>query len=159
MPTRSPSILSVDPQGPDACALLAEAALDARALYPELFSPDSPPPRNEALGPRSVYLLIYVDARALASGALRPCETLGDDCAELRRMYVHRDHRRQGLARQMLQALIAEARRLGYRRLVLETGYKQRPAMALYEAHGFQRIEAFGPYIGDPSSVCFELGL
>jgi len=26
----------------------------------------------------------------------------------------------------------------------------------LYEACGFRRIEAFAPYIGDPTSVCFE---
>jgi putative acetyltransferase len=59
----------------------------------------------------------------------------------------------------MLSHLAAEARRLGYERLRLETGRRQAPALALYERFGFHRIAPFGKYIDDPSSVCFELTL
>lgn len=89
----------------------------------------------------------------VACGALRP---LSESTAEVRRMYVHRDYRRQGLARAVLRHLETEAARLGYSRLVLETGHKQLAAMRLYEAHGFRQIEPFGEYANDPTSVCYE---
>lgn len=42
--------------------------------------------------------------------------------AELKRMYVSPDVRGEGLGRRLVAALEAEARALGARRLVLETG-------------------------------------
>lgn len=71
-------------------------------------------------------------------------------------MFVTRSARRKGIAREVLRDLEARARRLGYRTLRLETGYKQVPAIKLYESQGYVRIEAFGEYAGDPTSVCFE---
>lgn len=147
------AIEDVDPQGADALALLHEASIDARALSPELFAGTSQPATNGPRVDRGVYVIAYVDARPLACGALRP---LGATTAEVRRMYVHRDHRRQGLARAVLQRLERDAARLGYSRLVLETGFKQLAAMRLYEASGFQRIEPYGDYVNDPTSVCYE---
>jgi predicted acetyltransferase/GNAT superfamily N-acetyltransferase len=146
----------VDPQGEAALGLLREAAVDARALYPELHRPDAPWPTNGPATAGSVYLIAWQNGVPLACGALRPLEP---GTAEVRRMYVHRDHRRQGLALAVLDRLVAEARRLGLTRLRLETGHKQEPAMALYEAFGFHRIAPFGDHIGDPTSVCFELDL
>ena len=32
-------------------------------------------------------------------------------------------------------------------------------AQALYAAAGYQRIDAYGPYVGDPFNVCFEKAL
>jgi len=146
-------IEDVDPQGADALALLHEASIDARALYPELFAGTSQSATNGPLVERGVYVIAYINDRPLACGALRP---LSRSTAEVRRMYVHRDHRRRGLARAVLQHLEQEAARLGYSRLVLETGLKQLPAMGLYEASGFQRIAPFGEYVNDPTSVCYE---
>jgi hypothetical protein len=37
-------IVSADPQGADALLLLGEAAIEARALYPEHFTPKTPWP-------------------------------------------------------------------------------------------------------------------
>jgi len=145
--------VEVDPRGPDALALLREAAVEARALYPELFAPDAPWPTNVPTPEGGVYLVAYEGDSAVASGALRP---LGGDEAEVRRMFVTRAARRRGLAKAMLVELEAHARRLGHAVLKLETGYKQAPAMALYESQGYRRIEAFGEYAADPTSVCFE---
>jgi len=147
------AIKDVDPQGGDALALLHEATIDTRVLYPELFSSDSPPATNGPLGEQSVHVVAYVDGAPLACGAFRPLEA---STADIRRMYVHRDHRRKGLARAVLTHFEREAARLGYKRLALETGHKQIAAMRLYEALGFQRIEPFGEYANDPTSVCHE---
>lgn len=149
-------IRDVDPQGADAMALLAEASADARALYPELFAPDSPPARNAPLGDGDVYVVAYIGGVPLACGALR---RIDGEIAELRRMYVHREHRRRGLAAAVLRHLEGAALGLGYGRIVLETGYRQEPAMRLYEHGGYARIEPFGEYIGDPTSVCFAKAL
>ncbi|WP_284617277.1 GNAT family N-acetyltransferase [Aquabacterium humicola] len=144
----------VDPRHPDALALLHEAALEARALYPELFAADTPLPSNPPAEPRSLYLLARdADGRALACGALRPID---EHTAELRRMFVTRGERRRGLARAVLQQLEAAAPALGYRTLRLETGFRQRPAMALYQACGWRPIEPFGAHADDPASRCFE---
>jgi putative acetyltransferase len=148
------AIRDVDPQGADAIALLREAALDARELYPELYPPGSPLPSNSPLPERGVYVVAYAGDRPLACGAIQPYEAV---VAEVRRMYVHREHRRRGLAQAVLSHLVGRARELGYARIVLETGYKQVEAMRFYEAAGFRRIASFGKYADDPTSVCYEL--
>jgi putative acetyltransferase len=150
------SFRHVDPQDADALELLHEASIDARALYPELFVGVVRPATNEPLAERSVYVVGYANGKPLVSGAIRP---FNSSIAEVRRMYVHRDHRRQGFAREMLKYLRSEAIRLGYSRLIMETGYRQLPAMRLYEAFGFRQIAPFGEYANDPTSVCYELAL
>ncbi|HET9590653.1 MAG TPA: GNAT family N-acetyltransferase [Anaerolineales bacterium] len=146
-------IKEVDPQEEDALALLYEAAIEARALYPELHPPGSPWPENTPTPARGIYLVAYLDGEPVACGALRPLE---ETVAEVRRMYVARHARRKGLAQSILRELEAAAARFGYRTLRLETGYRQLPAMALYESYGFRRIEPFGEYSNDPTSVCYE---
>jgi GNAT superfamily N-acetyltransferase len=147
------AIVEADPQGADARWLLREAAIEARGLYPELHAPGDPWPTNAPARPRGVYLLGYVDGKVVASGALRP---LDGTVAEVRRMYVLPSARRAGHAAQMLRALEAAARDMRYSTLRLETGYRQLPAIALYLRSGYRRIDPFGPYADDPTSVCFE---
>jgi putative acetyltransferase len=144
---------SVDPQGPDALALLREAAIEARALYPELFTPNAQWPTNVPTPERGTYLIAYSEDQPVACGAFRPLEQA---VAEVRRMFVTRSARRRGLAKIILQELELQAREFGYTVLRLETGVRQSPAMALYESCGFRRIPPFGEYINDPTSVCFE---
>ncbi len=155
MPTPEPAlqIAEVDPCGDEALGLLRLAAAEARQLYPELQQPGAPEPGNTPTPPRGVYLIARLDGRTLAMGAHRPLDA---DCSELRRLYVHESARRLGLARRLLVALEAHARQVGFRTLRLETGFRQLPAMRLYEACGYRRIPPFGPYVGDPSSVCYE---
>jgi len=144
---------AVDPRGDDAMALLREAALEARELYPELFPPGVSWPDNPPTPERGIYLVAYVDGKPVACGALRPLDA---DTAELRRMFVTASSRRQGIAKALLAELEKQAARLGFRRMRLETGNRQASAMALYEQQGFRLIPPFGEYVGDPVSVCFE---
>jgi putative acetyltransferase len=146
-------IAPVDPQGADALSLLREAALEARALYPELFAADTPMPTNAPLAERAAYLVAYQAGLPVGCGAVRRIDA---DTAEVRRMYVLRSHRRFGIARAVLVELERAAAALHYGVLRLETGYRQTAAMALYESFGFRRIPPFGEYANDPTSVCFE---
>ena len=145
-----------DPQHAQALRLLGEAALEARALYPELFAPAAPPPTNPPLREREVYLLAWREGQAVGCGALRQYDAFS---GELRRMFVTRGARRDGVARALLERLEAEAQALDYRRLVLETGARQQAAIALYSGCGWRRIAAYGSYIGDAGSVCFGKAL
>lgn len=103
--------------------------------------------------PDGVFLVVRDDNRAVACGGVaRFDETRG----ELKRMYVLPDARGRGLGRRVLVELEAEARRLGYRALVLETGDLQREALGLYESSGYERIPCYPPYDARELSLCFE---
>ena len=62
---------------------LAEAAREARALYPDLFAPGSPPPTNAPLGEREVYLLAWREGVAVGCGALRRLDAHRGDALEV----------------------------------------------------------------------------
>jgi GNAT superfamily N-acetyltransferase len=99
------------------------------------------------------FLLARIEGRPVGCGGLRRRD---DDVAEIKRMYVVPDARRQGVARVLLGALEAQARRLGYRAVVLETGTGQPEAVALYDTHGYERIPNYEPYTDVAWVVCFE---
>ena len=146
-------IVPVDPQCDAALALLREAAIEARELYPELHVEGAPWPTNPPLPPRGAYVLACLDGTPVGCGALRPIDDL---CVEVRRMYVVRAARRTGIARAILVFLERVARDFGFEAMRLETGDRQQPAMALYESFGFKRIAPFGVHVNDPTSVCYE---
>jgi putative acetyltransferase len=141
-----------DPLSSEALFLLHEAALEARQLYSDLIDPAAPMPANQPLQPGDVYLVALSGGNPVGCGALRKID---DRTAEVRRMYVLARHRRAGIARAILHRLDEDAHRFGYNLLLLETGNRQRPAMKLYETFGFARIDPFGPYVDDPTSVCY----
>jgi RimJ/RimL family protein N-acetyltransferase len=74
-------------------------------------------------------------------------------------MWVEEAARGRGIARQILDALIAEADRAGVEMLRLETGVASHVALALYEKTGFKRSEPFADYRPDPLSVFMERSL
>jgi putative acetyltransferase len=65
-------------------------------------------------------------------------ERASPEAVELRRMYVRADYRRRGIARALLERVAAEARAMGYAKLVLSTAEIQTAAIAFYRAHGFR---------------------
>lgn len=70
-------------------------------------------------------------------------------------MRTSRHHRRKGVAAVMLQHILDEVLRRGYRRLSLETGSAGafEPARQLYARFGFRRCGPFAEYLDDPYSV------
>jgi len=86
-------------------------------------------------------------------------EVQADGFAELKRFYVAPEHRGAGVADALLAALLARARAAGVSTVRLETGDRQRAAMAFYRRHGFATVERFGPYVASETSVCMSLRL
>jgi putative acetyltransferase len=84
-------------------------------------------------------------------------EFLLDDLAgsEIKSMRTASAHLRRGVGASMLQHLLEEARRRGYRRLSLETGSMAAfaPARNLYQRFGFEACPPFADYAEDPYSV------
>jgi GNAT superfamily N-acetyltransferase len=71
--------------------------------------------------------------------------------AEIKRMYVRPPARSQGVAAELLAALEATARDLGYEAVRLDTGPKQVHALRLYRGAGYREVE---PY-NDTPFACF----
>ncbi|KAA2285094.1 GNAT family N-acetyltransferase [Arenimonas fontis] len=105
------------------------------SLEPGLLAPEYQPPAGSLL-------LARVDARPVGLVAVRPLPE-ASGCAELRRLYVRDGHRGRGIARELLERAIGEARRLGYRELRLETSPRMPDAEHLYRQAGFQPIPAY----------------
>jgi putative acetyltransferase len=101
--------------------------------------------------PDVTFWSIWNGAALAGCGALKE---LSPDHGEIKSMRTHVGHLRKGVGAMMLTHIISEARARGYRRLSLETGSTEAfiPALAMYEAHGFQLCPPFGDYAEDPFS-------
>ena len=101
---------------------------------------------------------LWHDQTLLGMGALR---LHPDGVAEIKSMRTHPDHLGRGVGRALLEQLIAEACRQGYRRLSLETGSGPAfdAALNLYGARGFKQGEAFGGYTASDFNQFYHLDL
>lgn len=132
-------------------ALIRALNAELSRTYPEEGATHFRLDPDEVAEGRGAFLVAYADGHPAGCGAIR---RIDPETGEIKRMYVAPEARGQGIGRAVLAAIEAEARRLGARRIVLETGTRQSAALALYESAGFERIPAYGEYIGSPLSVC-----
>ncbi|MDQ6801951.1 MAG: GNAT family N-acetyltransferase [Acidobacteriota bacterium] len=135
-----------------ATALIAALNAELKSQYPEEGATHFRLEPSEVAEGAGEFMVAYRDGVPVACGAVR---LLDANSAELKRMYVTPAARGQGVGRAILGALEAEARRIGARRLLLETGIRQTAAVRLYERSGFYHIEPYGEYRQSPkTSVC-----
>jgi putative acetyltransferase len=139
-----------DLSGPEIIALLEEHLAGMRNL--------SPPESVHALPleglrrPEVTFWSVWQNGELLGCGALME---LDQRHGEIKSMRTASRHLRKGVARAMLQHILAEAERRGYRRLSLETGAQPgfEPARQLYTRAGFTTCGPFADYTNDPNSV------
>jgi len=83
--------------------------------------------------------------KAIGCVGLRPLQPEGT--CEMKRLYVSPEGRGTGVGKALAEAVIAEAKRLGYERLVLDTLGSMTTPLKLYRGLGFKDIE---PYYHNP---------
>jgi len=98
-------------------------------------------------------VVAYTDNVAVGCGAFRQYSV---DTAEIKRMFVRPVFRGQGIALLILSNLESWASEQDYTQCVLETGYNQPEAIALYNKAGYHQIPNYGPYAGVANSICFR---
>lgn len=98
-------------------------------------------------------VVLYNNDLAVGCGAIKEYES---GVMEIKRMFVLPEHRGKGFASEVLRELETWAKELGYSKCILETGYKQPEAIALYKKNDFEVIPNYGQYANVTSSVCFQ---
>jgi len=63
---------------------------------------------------------------------------ISEECCELRKMYLAKSHRGMGLGRLLLETILADARRMKFRTVTLETATVLVEAINLYRSYGFR---------------------
>jgi carbonic anhydrase len=87
--------------------------------------------------------------------ALRP---FVEGICEMKRLFIRESWRQRGAGKHLAEAVIAAAREIGYRSMVLDTLAHMSPAITLYRSLGFREIPAYydNPI---PGATYFELQL
>lgn len=101
-------------------------------------------------------VVIYMDDIPVACGAFKEYNI---NSIELKRMFVKKENRRQGLSKLIINELEKRGKEKGYKYAVLETGSKQYEAINLYKNNGYKIIENYGPYVGNKNSICMKKDL
>ena len=88
-------------------------------------------------------------------------KTLTKTHAEIKSMRTSAQFKQHGVASELLNYLINDAKQSGYENLSLETGSMEyfKPAHALYKKHGFITCAPFADYQADPNSLFMTLSL
>ena len=104
----------------------------------------------EFVPPAGLFLVAEVDGVPAGCGAWRVHEP---GVAEVKRVYVAPQFRRQGLAQRLMAALEESAAAAGSRAVVLNSGHRQPEALALYAALGYTSAPGYGVYADAPGAV------
>jgi putative acetyltransferase len=139
-----------DLSGPQVAAFLEEHIREMRSI--------TPPESKHALDldglrwPEVTFWSVLDGDSVVGCGAIK---RLDDGHAEVKSMRTSSTRRRGGVASLLLGHILAEARRMGFTRLSLETGSAEflLPARKLYERFGFDYCAPFADYRPDPNSV------
>ncbi|GAA0907050.1 hypothetical protein GCM10009552_14710 [Rothia nasimurium] len=92
--------------------------------------------------PRSAYFVVEKNGKVIGGAGIAPLEGGADDTCELRKMYFLPEARGLGAASKLMRLCLDAARRAGFSRCYLETLTGMDAAQALYQRHGFTRIDA-----------------
>lgn len=148
-------IITVDSQHPDFIGLCTEldhyldtaiGGFDKRKKYISF---------NQAASMDTVFLL-YMKGTPVGCGALRQ---YAKDTGEVKRVFIREPYRGQHFSHFIMNAILAEAKRKNYQRLILETGEFLPASVGLYKSMGFRRIPNYPPYENMEESLCMEMTL
>ena len=108
---------------------------------------------NNAIEFNTNVFIVYLEGKPVACGCFKK---YNKEWAELKRMFVLPNARGLGFAQLVIKELEAEAKKQGFKVLILETLYKQTEAINFYQKTGFRIIENYEPYVHLLNSVCMS---
>ena len=103
--------------------------------------------------PGGTLVVALIEGQAAGCAALRRFDA---QRGEAKRLYVRPQFRGRAVGRALLDWVISEARRMGYRELVGDTIPQMAVALAMYDRAGFERT---GPYADPPTPGAIYLRL
>ncbi|HEU4634214.1 MAG TPA: GNAT family N-acetyltransferase [Flavisolibacter sp.] len=95
----------------------------------------------------------YINDKPVACGCFKEYDAA---IVEIKRMFVQKTFRGNGLSRRILKALEEWAMEKAYRFAVLETSIHFATARHLYETNNYHLIPNYPPYTGLEESVCMK---
>ncbi|MGV3619263.1 MAG: GNAT family N-acetyltransferase [Archangium sp.] len=95
---------------------------------------------DEVTPPRGAFLLVRVGGRPRGCGAVKVLE---HGIGEVKRMWIHPELRGRGMGRALLDALESRARKLGVKRVRLDTSAHLPEAIRLYVNAGYREIPPY----------------
>lgn len=98
-------------------------------------------------------IVIYDDNEPVACGSFK---AYSEQVAEVKRIFVKKSYRKQGLAKKLMKLLEEKGRVAGNKKLILETNRSLIPAVTLYHSMGYQDIPNYGQYEKIETSICME---
>ena len=135
----------VDPREADARGAVASYVAELDRRFPGGFDPGLGTEDLSGLAePAGVFVIVRGNGLVAGCGGV---QRLDRETGEIKRMWIAPDFRGLGLARRLLGELEEHARRLGHRRVVLDTNATLTEAVALYERSAY---EAIAPYNDNP---------
>jgi GNAT superfamily N-acetyltransferase len=144
------AILKTDSKNDDFLMLIKLLDTDLDERYGELQKQYK---RHNKVDYINDVIIIYKNEVPAACGAFKEHD---NDSIELKRIFVTKENRRQGLSKLVVNELEELGRSKGYKYAILETGIKQHEAISLYENAGYKVIQNFEPYVGNINSVCMK---
>lgn len=99
---------------------------------------------GEYVEPRGALLMARVSGQLVGCCALRPLDNVDyPNACEMKRLYVRRAFRKQGIGRQLVEAILDCARQANYDCVLLDTLSDMESARALYQDLHFEEIPPF----------------
>ena len=108
---------------------------------------------GEYAAPSGRLILAFEDDATAGCVALRK---LSDGECEMKRLYVKPEFRGAGIGRKLADAVLREARTIGYTKMYLDTLASMKEAGGLYRSMGFEETE---PYRYNPCEDCRFMAL
>ena len=86
--------------------------------------------------PQSIYLVAEENEQIIGGAGIFPSEGLPEGICELVKMYLHKNARGKGLGRTMIHQCLEQAKKMGYKKVYLETMPELKKAVSVYEKFG-----------------------
>lgn len=139
------SLDAVDPASPSARVATGRYFAELDRRFPEGFDPGPTDDVSSMTAPTGCFVLAVSDGAPVACGGV---QRIGDGVGEVKRMWVDDAWRGAGLGSRMLRRLEADAARLGYAAVRLDTNRALGEAVAMYARAGYVEINRYNdnPY-------------